>query len=114
MKTLLWIPALWALAFDWYAGSLSFTPCYLAIPLAALLGQRYGTRALWLVALGGLPLLPPLVSHSIVALTSAPDVYVVALAVCALASDPRPVSERTPTLISGSNSDRPSCRYWTA
>jgi len=40
VKALLWIPALWALAFDWYAGPFSFTPSYLAIPLAALLGHR--------------------------------------------------------------------------
>ena len=100
MKALLWIPALWALAFDWYAGPFSFTPSYLAIPLAALLGHRYGPRALWLVALGGLPLLPPLASHSIVALTSAPDVYVVALAVCALASDERPLVAQAPPRMS--------------
>jgi hypothetical protein len=99
VKALLWIPALWALAFDWYAGPFSFTPSYLAIPLAALLGQRYGPRALWLVALGGLPLLPPLASYAVVALTSAPDVYVVALAVCALASDERPLAEQAPPRI---------------
>ncbi|HEY1287048.1 MAG TPA: DUF3576 domain-containing protein [Burkholderiales bacterium] len=99
MKALLWIPALWALAFDWYAGPFSFTPSYLSIPLAALLGLRYGPRALWLVALGGLPLLPPLASFGVVALTSAPDVYVVALAVCALAADERPLAERVPPRI---------------
>jgi hypothetical protein len=96
VKALFWIPALWALAFDWYAGTFSFTPSYLIIPIAAYLGQRYGRRALWLVAVGGLPLLPPLKSYAVVSLPSALDVYVVALAVCALASDPRPLAERAP------------------
>jgi hypothetical protein len=94
LKALLWVPALWALAFDWYAGT--FTPSYLAIPIAAYLGQRYGRRALWLVALGGLPLLPPLESYAFVSLAAALDVYVVALAVCALAADERPLAERVP------------------
>src|ERR1043166_5723047 len=82
------------------ATSPSPPPSSLATPLAALLGHRYGPRALWLVALGGLPLLPPLASHSIVALTSAPDVYVVALAVCALASDERPLVAQAPPRMS--------------
>ncbi|MFL6571779.1 MAG: hypothetical protein ACJ8G4_08500 [Burkholderiales bacterium] len=96
VKALLWIPALWALAFDWYAGPFSFTPAYLAIPIAACLGQRYGRRALWLVGLGGLPCLPPLESHAFVSLASALDVYAVALVVCALAADERPLAERVP------------------
>jgi hypothetical protein len=96
VKALFWIPALWALAFNWYAGPFSFTPSYLIIPIAAYLGQRYGRSALWLVAVGGLPLLPPLRSYAFISLPSALDVYVVALAVCALASDERPLAERTP------------------
>jgi len=96
LKALLWIPALWALGFDWYAGRLSFTPAYLAVPIAAYLGQRYGRRALWLVGLGGLPLLPPLESYAFVSLASALDVYAVALVVCALAADERPLAERVP------------------
>ena len=90
----LWIPALWLLAFDWYLGPFSFTPVFLIVPLAALLGARSGRRALRLVALGGLPLLLPRVSLGFVSLGSAPDVYAVALAVCALVVDERPVTEQ--------------------
>ncbi|HEY7238345.1 MAG TPA: hypothetical protein VH600_04190 [Burkholderiales bacterium] len=91
----LWLPALWLLAFDWYVGPFSFTPVFLLVPLAALLGARYGRRALGLVALGGLPLLPPVaVSLGFVSLGSAPDVYAVALAVCALVASERPVVEQ--------------------
>ena len=96
VKALLWIPALWALAFDWYAGPFYFTPSYLIIPIAAYLAQRYGPRAIWLVALGGLPLAPPLESYTFVSLASALDVYAVALAVCALAADERPFAEWAP------------------
>jgi hypothetical protein len=93
-KALLWIPALWALAFGWHASPVEFTPVFLAVPLAALLGERYGRRALWLVAIGGLPLLAPFASFGFVTLGSAPDVYVVALAVCAIVVSERPVAER--------------------
>jgi hypothetical protein len=92
----LWIPALWLLAFAWYAGPFSFTPVFLAVPLAALLGERYGRRALWLVALGGLPLVAPLATFGFVAFGSATDVYAVALAVCAMVVDERPLAERAP------------------
>jgi hypothetical protein len=92
----LWIPAFWLLAFAWYVGPFSFTPVFLAVPLAALLGERYGRRALWLVALGGLPLLPPLASFRFVSFGSATDVYAVALAVCAIVVNERPLSERAP------------------
>ena len=90
----LWLPALWLLAFDWSLGPSSFTPVFLIVPLAALLGARYGRRALRLVALGGLPLLLPLMSFRFVSLGSAPDVYAVALAVCALVVNERPLSEQ--------------------
>jgi hypothetical protein len=90
----LWIPALWLLAFDWYLGPFSFTPVFLIIPLAALLGARYGRRALGLVALGGLPLLAPVVSFGFVSHGSAPDLYAVALAVCALVVNQRRGSEQ--------------------
>jgi len=64
----LWIPALWALAFDWSGGNVYFMPRFLAIPIAAYLGHHYSRRALWLVAIGGLSLLSP-VSYGLKATT---------------------------------------------
>lgn len=93
---LLWIAAFWLLALAWNFGPIGFAPSLLAIPLAAMLGQRYGRRALWLVALGGLALLPPSVSYGWLTKIAALDVYAVALAVCALAADERPLAERLP------------------
>jgi hypothetical protein len=90
------LPALWLLAFDWYLGPFSFTPVFLLVPLAALFAARYGRRALWLVALGGLPLLAPVVSIGFISHACAPDVYAVALAVFALVANEHPLSERAP------------------
>ena len=96
-----WIPALWLLAFDWYLGPFSFTPLFLIVPLAALLGARHGRRALSLVALGALPLLLPRVSFGPIGVGAAPDVYAVALAVCALVVNERPLTERAPRFGAG-------------
>ena len=95
----LWIPALWLLAFDWYLGPFSFTPVFLIVPLAALLGARYGRRALSLAALGALPLLLPRISLGPIWVGGAPDVYAVALAVCALVVNERRVGEEAASRV---------------
>lgn len=93
----LWIPALWLLALRWhFGGPFSFSPSLATIPLAAMLGARYGRGALWLVALGGLPLLPVWVRYAHVTVVAAIDVYLIALLVCTWAADERPLAERTP------------------
>ena len=94
----LWIPALWLTALAWNSGPISFSPYLLAIPLAALLGARYGYRALWLAAIGGLPLLPPSMSYGWLTKVAALDVYVVAIAACVLAAQGRPLAERLPRI----------------
>jgi hypothetical protein len=62
---------------------------HLVIPIAALLGSRYGSRGLAVVALGGLPLL---LQWRYAALFGGAclDIYLVSLIVCKLAGSPWP------------------------
>jgi hypothetical protein len=94
----LWVPGLWLTAVAAQFGPVRVWPALLAIPLAAMLGAHLGRRGLWLAALGLWPLLPPAASVGPWTKIAALDVGVVALAVCALAAQQRPLAERLPRL----------------
>ncbi|MCR4301438.1 MAG: hypothetical protein NUV51_07490 [Sulfuricaulis sp.] len=73
-------------------GPFSFNAAYLLVPLAALLGRRYGVTGVIAVAVGGLAYVPNFWGHW-GAVGGSPALYLVALAVVAIAAIPRPVLE---------------------
>jgi hypothetical protein len=70
----------------------SFYTPYLLVPFAALLGRRYGVSGVVSIALGGLALVPSISGHW-GGFGGSPALYLIALAVAAIAALPRPLAE---------------------
>jgi hypothetical protein len=73
-------------------GIFSFFPPFLLVPLAALLGRRFGAAGVAAIAIGGLPFLISIYSPW-GAIGGSPALYFIALAVAAIAASPRPLIE---------------------
>ncbi len=74
------------------AAFFSFYTPYLIVPFAALLGRRYGVSGVVSIALGGLVLVPSISGHW-GGIGGSPALYLIALAVAAIAATPRPLAE---------------------
>lgn len=71
----------------------SFYTLYLLVPLAALLGRRYGVTGVVAIALGGIAFVMSLRGGGWGAVGGSPALYLIALAVVVIAAIPRPFLE---------------------
>ncbi len=71
----------------------SFYPLYLVVPFAALLGRRYGASGVVAIAVGGLAFVISVSIGPVGWIGGNPGLYLIALAVAAIAAMPRPFLE---------------------
>jgi hypothetical protein len=88
----LFVTPLFTYSFPWF-GPVGFYTPYLVVPFAALLGRVYGVSGVVSIALGALLLVPTFSTQSWGSVGGNPALYLVALAVAALAASPKPLAQ---------------------